>query len=44
MDFVSLSKSRHFLDARPVRVPVFDRPRLAAELVCLVPEQKENAP
>src|SRR4051812_3274074 len=42
MDFVSLSKSRHFLDARPVRVPVFDRPRLAAELVCLVPEQKET--
>jgi quercetin dioxygenase-like cupin family protein len=25
-----------------VRVPVFDRPRLAAELVCLVPEQKET--
>jgi quercetin dioxygenase-like cupin family protein len=42
MDFVSLSKSRHFLDAKPVRVPVFDRPRLAAELVCLVPEQKET--
>lgn len=42
MDVVNLVQSRRFLRERPVRVRIFDRPRLVCEVLCLEPMQTEN--
>lgn len=42
MDVVNLAQSRRFLRERPVRVRMFDRPRLVCEVLCLEPMQTEN--
>jgi hypothetical protein len=44
MDVVNLSRSRRFLRERPIRVTLFDRPRLVCDLVCLEAEQNETRP
>jgi translation initiation factor IF-2 len=41
MDVVNLSRSRRFLRERPMRVNLFDRPRLATDLLCLESGQTE---
>ncbi len=42
MDVVNLSRSRRFLRERPIRVNLFDRPRLVCDLICLESEQTEE--
>ena len=41
MDVFDLGESRRFLAARPLRVGVFDRPRVVCELLCLEQGQQE---
>jgi Cupin domain len=42
MDLVNISRSRRFLRERPIRVNLFDRPRLVCDLLCLEAEQTEK--
>ena len=44
MEVVNLGRLRRFLGARPMRVGVFDRPRLVGDLLCLEPDQQEARP
>ncbi len=42
MDLVNIGRSRRFLRERPIRVNLFDRPRLVCDLICLETEQTEK--
>jgi translation initiation factor IF-2 len=42
MDLVNIGRSRRFLRERPIRVTLFDRPRLVCDLICLETEQTEK--
>jgi quercetin dioxygenase-like cupin family protein len=42
VDIINLGKSRHFLQAKAVRVSLIDRPQLVCELLCLTPGQTES--
>jgi len=42
MDLVNIGRSRRFLRERPIRVSLFDRPRLVCDLICLETEQTEK--
>lgn len=42
MDLVNIGRSRRFLRERPIRVNLFDRPRLVCDLICLEAEQTEK--
>ena len=42
MDIVNIGRSRRFLKERPIRVTLFDRPRLVCDLICLEPGQTEK--
>jgi Cupin domain len=42
MDLVNVGRSRRFLRERPIRVTLFDRPRLVCDLICLETEQTEK--
>ena len=42
MDLVNIGRSRRFLRERPIRVNLFDRPRLVCDLLCLEAEQTEK--
>jgi hypothetical protein len=42
MDLVNIGRSRRFLRERPIRVNLFDRPRLVCDLICLESEQTEK--
>src|SRR6266545_544046 len=41
MDVINLGNSRKFLRERPIRLKLFDRPRLVSELICLEPGQQD---
>jgi len=41
MDVINLGTSRKFLRERPIRLKLFDRPRLVSELVCLEAGQQD---
>jgi quercetin dioxygenase-like cupin family protein len=42
MDVVNIGRSKRFLRERPVRVTLFDRPRLVCDLICLEAGQTEK--
>lgn len=42
MDLVNIGRSRRFLRERPIRVNLFDRPRLVCDLLCLETRQTEK--
>lgn len=42
MDLVNIGRSRRFLRERPIRVNLFDRPRMVCDLLCLEVEQTEK--
>ena len=42
MDLVNISRSRRFLRERPIRVNLFDRPRMVCDLLCLETDQTEK--
>ncbi|MPZ50421.1 MAG: cupin domain-containing protein [Dehalococcoidia bacterium] len=42
MEVINLGQARRFLREKPMRVGVFDRPRLVSEIVCLEPAQEES--
>jgi len=41
MEVINLGSSRKFLRERPIRLKLFDRPRLVGELICLEPGQQD---
>jgi quercetin dioxygenase-like cupin family protein len=42
MDVINIGRSRRFLKERPIRVTLFDRPRLVCDLICLEAGQTEK--
>ncbi|HLG12873.1 MAG TPA: cupin domain-containing protein, partial [Dehalococcoidia bacterium] len=42
MDVVNIGRSKRFLKERPIRVSLFDRPRLVCDLICLEAGQTEK--
>jgi mannose-6-phosphate isomerase-like protein (cupin superfamily) len=42
MEVVNVGKVRHFLREKPIRVNLFDRPRMFCEVICLEPDQQET--
>lgn len=41
MEVINLGSSRRFLREQPIRVKIFDRPRVVCDLICLEPGQRE---